>query len=189
MRKGTQYALSRREINNSNGSGKTFVQAYCFAGPLFPDHIQLLLDLSAHTAILVRLCEGGAVSLLRSRLLTPSGAKVFLALLQAYPKYCEFASLFACLDLPQLEEERVFGGHGTDWEMLVRPVRRAIASLTPALSAFGLQLHSLRNKGYLLVLDEEALFALSSEQTVPQTESRVSASCRPDVPTRRKPLA
>jgi len=166
----SRQALAYSDSPNRNGSGSTkaLAQTYCFADPLFPDRIWLLLDLSARTAVLLRLGEGESVSLLRSRQLTPSGAKVFLALLQAYPQHCEFARLFASLDLPQPEKETMYGEkHGADWEIAVRPVRRAIATLAPMLAAFGLQLLSLRNRGYLLALDAKALLALASEQPIP----------------------
>lgn len=171
MRKRTHQALFSRNPKTGDGSDpkNASAQTYCFADPLFPDHIQLLLDLSARTVVLLHLGEGESVSLLRSQSLTPSGAKVLLALLQAYPKHCGFERLFACLDLPQPEEEGMYGGgHGTDWEMVVRPIRRAIATLPPVLAAFGLQLHSLRNKGYLLAPDAEALLATTSDLPVLQ---------------------
>ena len=80
---------------------------YSFAAPLFPDQVQLLLNLSDGTAVLLSVGEGEAV-MLRSQRLTVSGAHVFLALLRAYPQYCPFKTLFASLNLPQPEEASGF---------------------------------------------------------------------------------
>lgn len=150
---------------------------YSFATPLFPDHIQLLLDLSTRTAVLLYVGKGESVLLLRSQQLTFSGAKVLLAILQAYPKHCDFEKLFACLDLPQPRIETMYGnGHGTDWELAIRPVRRAIATLTPILPAFGLQMISLRNKGYLLTVYADTLPAVirvEGETAIPFDVSRL----------------
>ncbi len=161
MKKNTQQALSLRGQKKRDGVGqkKTAAQTACFADSLFPDHIQLLLDFSTRTAVLLRSDEGGAVSLLHSQQLTPSGFNVFLALLQAYPRPCLFTTLFACLALPQPKvtpEVLPFNGRDPDWVIAVRPLRRVVSTLTPMVSAFGLQVISLRNKGYLLALDIHA---------------------------------
>lgn len=156
---------------------------YAFAAPLFPEHIRLFLDLSTRTVVLLRFGKGESVLLLRSQKLTPSGIIIFLALLQAYPKHCTFEKLFACLDLPQPLMGMTHGSkHGANWELVVRPVRRAIAVLTPVLPAFGLQTTSLRNKGYLLVLDREAFAAFFSEHAIIQTESEIALYANMETP-------
>lgn len=144
-------------------SSSGLTHTHIFASPLYPAHVQLLLDFNARTAVLLRMGEGESLSLLHSQLFTSTGMRVFLALLQAYPQHCEFEHLFTCLDLPQPapgDGQR----HGSEWEMTIRPVRRVIAALSSLLPAFGLHIVSLRNRGYLLVLDAEAFSAMSSER-------------------------
>src|SRR5260370_39841714 len=81
--------------------------AHVFVFPeLFAAHTLLLLDREAHTALLLSLEEGEKIPSLRSFPLTPSAARVFLALLQAYPRHCAHRALFAALyQLPPGENE------------------------------------------------------------------------------------
>ena len=160
---------------------------YSFTAPLFPEHLQLLLNLSVRTAVLLRLSEDESISLLHSQLFTPSGAKIFLALLQTYPKHCEFTHLFACLDLPQPEAKPLYSRkRRTDWELAIRPVRRAIAALAPLLPGFGLQTISLRNKGYLLAFDANTFPVFSPASEIIQVKDEADIPCDARRPLQRK---
>ncbi len=109
-----------------------------FILPFLPDRTRILLDEYAHTAIL----DAGELPVIYR--LTPSATKIFRALLQAYPHYCEYGTLLSVL-YPTEEEHT-----SSVWHHHVRPVRNALRALMPALQSFGLEVIALRKKGYLL---------------------------------------
>lgn len=114
-----------------------------FALPeILPERTRVFLDLHSRTAILLNLDNGEPAPLLHSFQLTPSAARVFLALLQAYPQHCSYQTLLA-VPASQGEPSPV-------WEQHVRPIRRALVVLSPVLRAFGLDVIALRGHGYLL---------------------------------------
>ncbi len=115
---------------------------------ILPADRRLLLDPETHTAILLALEGSDAVPMFRSFQLTPSATAVFFTLLQAYPHYCSYQSLFHSLYPPgpaPSEREQVW-----EKELALPPVRRALKKLLPALRSFGLQVISLRGQGYVL---------------------------------------
>lgn len=119
--------------------------ARVFALPeILPGGARVVLDVQSHVAFLLNVENTETTSLLHSFQLTPSAARVFLALLQAYPQHCSYQSLLTVL-YPFSPE-----GPSSAWECHVRPVRRALVALTPALRAFGLEVVALRRHGYLL---------------------------------------
>lgn len=120
-------------------------QAFTLPG-ILPPHTCLLLDLQACTAILLHLNEGAGAPLVCSSHLAPSAARVFLALLQSYPQYCDYQRLFTMLYSAVAPERRPFW----DPEIGLRPIRRALFALSPALAFFGLEIVALRRRGYLL---------------------------------------
>jgi hypothetical protein len=80
--------------------------------------------------------------------ISPSGIRVLIPLLQAYPKYCTYEILLTHLyPMPveavrkQLQESR---------ETTMRPLRRAISTINVDLHPFGLQVTSIRNRAYTL---------------------------------------
>ncbi len=118
---------------------------WVFALPeILPEHTRVVLDAHARTAILLRLDEKEPIPSVRSFPLTPSAARIFLALLQAYPQYCPYHTLFTAL-YPASQ-----GEPSSVWEHTVRPIRRALVALAPVMRAFGLEVVALRGRGYLL---------------------------------------
>lgn len=80
--------------------------------------------------------------------ISPSGIRILIPLLQAYPKYCPYELLLTHLyPIPievvrkQLQEAR---------ETTMRPLRRAISTLNADLHDFGLQMTSIHSRGYVL---------------------------------------
>lgn len=112
---------------------------------ILPAHTRIVLDVEARLVLLLMLDEREPVPLVRSFQLSSSSVRVFLALLQAYPQYCQYQTLFSALYPVTL------GSPTPIWEHYVRPVRRALRYLTPVLQAFGLAVVALRGRGYLLV--------------------------------------
>lgn len=114
---------------------------------LLPHDARLLLDTQTNTAILLRFEGRALASTHRSCQLTPSATRIFLCLLQAYPAFCSYRSLFLTLyPLPKARDgERLW-----QRELALRPIRRALVALLPALRSFGLQVVALRGQGYLL---------------------------------------
>lgn len=111
---------------------------------ILPEQTQIVLDVQARLALLLKLDEGKTAPLVRSFQLTPSAARVFLALLEAYPQHCPYQTLFLVLYPAPLDTSSPV------WEPYVRPIRRALRHLAPVLRAFGLEVVALRGRGYLL---------------------------------------
>ena len=134
---------------------------WVFALPeILPEHTRLLLDSHARTAILLHLDEKEPIPSVHSFPLTPSAARIFLALLQAYPQYCPYHTLFAALYPASLGEP------SSVWEHTVRPIRRALVALAPVMRAFGLEVIALRGHGYLLAPAARFTDLSSRHQTI-----------------------
>ncbi|HEU5374834.1 MAG TPA: hypothetical protein VFV38_05305 [Ktedonobacteraceae bacterium] len=121
--------------------------AQVFALPhLLPEHTHLLLDVPTRTLMVLHQREGVATPSLTARALTPSATRVVLALLQTAPHPCSYQTLFTALYPDALPPEQ------PAWlqEPSIRPIRRALATLAPALHAFGLAVVALRGHGYQL---------------------------------------
>ena len=91
---------------------------------------------------------GGEAQRVKMQNISPSGIRVLIPLLQAYPKHCPYDILLTHLyPMPveavqkQLREAR---------EMTMRPLRRAISTINADLHPFGLQVTSVRNTAYTL---------------------------------------
>ncbi len=116
---------------------------------LFPPNHTLVINIAMRTGTLFYTEPGeGKPRIIRQQQFSPNGIRVLLPLLQSYPHYCPYNVLLASLfplsleaSNQQLQEE---------WEMAIRPVRRAIGSIMASLRLFGLTVHSLRGAGYLL---------------------------------------
>ncbi|HEU5379291.1 MAG TPA: hypothetical protein VFV38_28040 [Ktedonobacteraceae bacterium] len=119
--------------------------ARVFALPeILPERVRVVLDVNSRMALLLNLDGEETTPLLHSFQLTPSAARVFLALLQAYPQHCSYQALLAVL-YPSSPESP-----SSVWDHYVRPIRRALVALAPVLRAFGLEVVALRGRGYLL---------------------------------------
>ncbi len=91
--------------------------------------------------------DGGASSV-KEQNISPSGIRILIPLLQAYPHSCPYEILLTHLyPMPveavrkQLQEAR---------ETTMRPLRRAISTIRADLHPFGLKVTSLRNSAYTL---------------------------------------
>ena len=115
---------------------------------LLPENHMLVLNTAKRIVILLYdEPEGGARSV-KEQLFPPSGMRVLIPLLQAYPNYCPYEVLLAHLYPISVEEGRkqLQEAH----ETTMRPVRRAIGSIMDGLHAFGLRVCSIRSVGYVL---------------------------------------
>lgn len=136
--------MSKRSSPGS-ASLPTSKAAHVFTLPeILPERVQVILDVNARMALLLKLCGEETDPLLYAFQLTPSAARVFLALLQAYPQHCSYPALLAAL-YPSSPENP-----SSAWDHHVRPIRRALVALAPVLRAFGLDVIALRGHGYLL---------------------------------------
>src|SRR5579883_1323751 len=69
-----------------------------FALPeILPERARVFLDLPSRTAVLLNLDAEETTALVHSFQLTPSAARVFHALLQAYPQHCSYQALLTVL--------------------------------------------------------------------------------------------
>ncbi|HEU5380341.1 MAG TPA: hypothetical protein VFV38_33365 [Ktedonobacteraceae bacterium] len=129
----------------SSASLPTSVQVFALPH-LLPEHTHLLLDVPTRTLMVLYQREGAATPSLAARALTPSATRVVLALLQTAPHPCSHQTLFTALYPDALPPEQ------PAWlqETRIRPIRRALATLAPALHAFGLAVVALRGHGYQL---------------------------------------
>jgi hypothetical protein len=91
---------------------------------------------------------GGEAQRVKMQNISPSGIRVLIPLLQAYPKDCPYDILLTHLyPMPvdavqkQLQEAR---------ETTMRPLRRAMSTINADLHPFGLQVTSVRNTAYTL---------------------------------------
>ena len=101
--------------------------ARVFALPeILPERVRVVLDVNSRMALLLNLDGEETAPLLHSFQLTPSAARVFLALLQAYPQHCSYQALLAVL-YPSSPESP-----SSAWDHHVRPIRRALVALAPA---------------------------------------------------------
>ena len=128
---------------------------------VLPAHRRIVLNVHAHVAVLLELDGENPAPLVRSFPLSPSASRIFLALLQAYPRHCPYSTLFLAL-YPASQ-----GVASERWEQYVRPIRRALRYLTPVMRSFGLQVIALRGHGYLLS-------AFASVPAFPPTQQMVS---------------
>lgn len=120
---------------------------------ILPTDRKLLLDRETRTALLIAVEGSDAVPAVRSFLLTPSSTTVFFALLQAYPQYCSYQSLFRARSASTAAQNQ----QSWNWDkaFAVPPIRRALKTLLPTLRSLGLQVVSLRGQGYVLASAQE----------------------------------
>jgi hypothetical protein len=139
-----------QQLPSTSGFG-SFTRTFSLDG-IWPEHTQLLLDSQRGLALLLRREGEESLSLWLSLPLAPSAARLFLALLQAYPGYSSYRALFAAL----YPEQSGATPQGWETEWVRRPIRRAARTLAPTLQQLGLATVSVRGRGYLLTSATDA---------------------------------
>jgi hypothetical protein len=81
----------------SQTASSASVQTFALPPELLSADMRLLLDSCSNTVILLHLQNADLAASHSSFQLTPSAMRVFLLLLQAYPAYCSYRSLFLAL--------------------------------------------------------------------------------------------
>jgi hypothetical protein len=115
---------------------------------LLPKNHTLILNPAIRTVILHNDEPDAVTPVVTEHQFPPNAMRILITLLQAYPKYCRYEVLLAQL-YPisvaecrrQLQEAR---------ETTMRPLRRAVSSITAGLKPFGLRVTSLRNTAYVI---------------------------------------
>jgi hypothetical protein len=139
----------RKRVQGSQDKGEYADDLLHFTlSPLLPANHILVLNPAMHTATLFKSEEGGEVHIVQQQHFSPNGMGVLVPLLQAYPHYCPYEVLLASLFPLSLEECREQLRESS--EMALRPVRRAVSSILPALRSLGLRVRSIRGAGYLI---------------------------------------
>ncbi len=115
---------------------------------LLPANHTLVVNPVKRILIMLNDEPGGEARRVKVQNISPSGIRVLIPLLQAYPKYSTYEILLTHLyPMPveavrkQLQESR---------ETTMRPLRRAISTINVDLHPFGLQVTSIRNRAYTL---------------------------------------
>jgi len=91
---------------------------------------------------------GGEAQRVKMQNISPSGIRVLIPLLQAYPKDCPYDILL--MHLYPMPVEAVRSQLQKARETTMRPLRRAISTIRADLHPFGLKVTSLRNSAYTL---------------------------------------
>jgi len=139
----------RKRVQGAQSEGEHHDELLHFTlSPLLPTNHILVLNPAMHTATLLDSGRSGEVHIVQQQHFSPNGMGVLVPLLQAYPHYCPYELLLASLFPLTLEECREQLREA--WEMALRPVRRAMSSILPALRALGLRVRSIRGAGYLI---------------------------------------
>lgn len=146
---GTRQHLMRKRVQGVQSEGEHHDELLHFTlSPLFPANHILVLNPAMHTATLFDSDRDGEVHIVQQQHFSPNGMRVLVPLLQSYPQYCPYEVLLASLFPLSLEACREQLREA--WEMALRPVRRAMSSILPALRALGLRVRSIRGAGYLI---------------------------------------
>ena len=115
---------------------------------LLPANHTLVVNPAKRIVILLYDEPGGEARSVKEQNFSPSGIHVLIPLLQAYPNYCPYEILLTHLYPMPVEEARKQLQEARETTM--RPLRRAISTITSDLHPFGLQVCSIRNVGYIL---------------------------------------
>jgi hypothetical protein len=115
---------------------------------LLPENHTLVLNPAKRIVVLLHDEPGGGARSVKEQLFTPSAMRILIPLLQAYPNYCPYEVLLAQLYPITVEEGRKQLQEAR--EPTMRPLRRAIGSITAGLRPFGLRVCSLRSVGFVL---------------------------------------
>ena len=134
-------------VFQDNGAHIEQILHFSLPGLLPEDHI-LIVNTSIRTATLVQYEASGGTPNVTQHVFSRNGIRVFVPLLQAYPDYCPYDVLLASLFPISIDQRRML--LQKEWEVAIRPVRRAIGGIMTGLQSFGLEVISLRGLGYLL---------------------------------------
>jgi hypothetical protein len=115
---------------------------------LLPENHILVLNPEERIVVLLHNKPDGETRSVREHTFTPSAMRLLITLLHAYPHYCRYEVLLAQLYPISVEEGRIQLQEAR--EPTMRPLRRAIGSITAALQPFGLRVGSLRSVGFVL---------------------------------------
>jgi hypothetical protein len=115
---------------------------------LLPEHHTLILNPLIRTLILHNDEPDVETPVVTEHQFPPSAMRILITLLQAYPNYCHYEVLLAQLYPISVEEGRKQLQEAR--EPTMRPLRRAMSSITAGLRPFGLGVYSLRSVGFVL---------------------------------------
>ena len=115
---------------------------------LLPPAQTLVVNPATRTAMLFSQSPAQAIRLMAQQNLSPNSVRVLLPLLTAYPHYCPYDTILAHLFAVSLEDARRL--LLDSWEVAIRPIRRAISTLSARLRVFGLCIRNIRGVGYLV---------------------------------------
>jgi hypothetical protein len=98
---------------------------------------------------------GEGPCLLEQQVLSDKGLRVIAAILEAFPYYCPYEILLACVTMPALDEEalaqcrrRLQQARSLGmWYQETRSLRRVLSSLRNKLYSFHLEISTLRERG------------------------------------------
>lgn len=118
---------------------------------ILPDNVLLVVDRHLHVVSLLHYQEGLARIRVQVHFRT-HGMLILLPILQSYPHYSPYDYLLSHLFPLPIEQCRqmIQQAHTREYEMLVRPLRRTMSSLSDGLHHLGLEMCSIRGVGYLL---------------------------------------
>jgi hypothetical protein len=120
---------------------------FALEGLLPPMHT-LVVNPATRTAMLFSQSPAQTMRLVAQQLFSPNSVRVLLPLLAAYPHYCPYDTILARLFSISLEDARRL--LLDSWEVAIRPIRRAISTLSARLRIFGLCIRNIRGVGYLV---------------------------------------
>ena len=115
---------------------------------LLPENHILVLNPEERIVVLLHNKPDGETRSVGEHTFPPSAMRLLITLLQAYPNYCPYEVLLAQLYPISVEEGRKQLQKAR--EPTMRPLRRAIGSITAALQPFGLRVGSLHGVGFVL---------------------------------------
>jgi hypothetical protein len=117
-----------------------------------PDLLQekqtLVLNPATRTLSLLYIEADEGARMITEHQFSRNGMNILTLLLQHYPGYCPYEALFASLfSMTARQGRRILE---ENWELNIRPVRRAIGLIGEGLRLFGLKVYAVRGKGYVL---------------------------------------
>lgn len=143
-----QHIMTQHDAASTN-KGMPEEESIHLALPgLLPEHHRLVLNPEKRIVILLYDEPDGETRSVREQTFTPSAMRLLTTLLQAYPNYCRYEVLLAQLYPISVKEGRTQLQQAR--EPTMRPLRRAIGSITVALQPFGLRVCSIRSVGFVL---------------------------------------
>ena len=115
---------------------------------LLPEHHTLILNPLIRTLILHNDEPDAVTPVVTEHQFPPSAMRILITLLQAYPKHCRYEVLLAQLYPISVSEGRKQPQESRETTM--RPLRRAVSSITAGLQPFGLRVCSIHGVGFVI---------------------------------------